>query len=1268
MKYLLLISLLFSNTLLAQQSAFLRSINWLPVQKQAINGQVIHYLYFTNADYPDLNTLIPNYYELIKIENNFEYNVELQDLLFEPFDYEDIKDIKHLEAISSQIQVNANISLSRKQAYLAITFIPIRKNPLTNNFEKLVRFSIKIIPGTPKKSDLSAPAIQNYAEHSVLATGNWFRIGIREDGIYQLTYEDLRQIGISDPSQLRIYGNGMGMLPVMNNEPGQDDLQENGIFFETGQDGIFNAGDYVLFFGKGPHTWEYDSVNKFFHKKLHNFSDVSYYFLTSDFGKGKSVTSEPSVSQAPTHIVTEFDMILHHESNEKNLISSGSQWYGNPFEIYISQHFEFDIENLVTAEPIRMELNLLARASDTTSFDIRANNNYLGRMRISGTNLSLYTAPFAYTKKDTFRFYSSSEQIDILLQYNKNNASAEGWLDYLTINARTALKMNSGTVLFRDIRSTGPGQVAEYRLSDASAETWIWDITDPVNTKQMETSMEGSLLTFRTFAQELREFIAFNRNGEFLKPVMEGDDVGIVPNQDIHGSQQVQYIIVSHPDFLNQARKLAGFRRDMDGLDTLVLTPQQVYNEFSSGTPDVAAIRNMLKMFYDRSTSDADMPGYLLLFGDGSYDNISDDSRNTNFILTYQSSNSLSPTSSFVSDDFFGLLDNKEGGSTGLVDIGIGRFPSTTEEEAADLINKTMAYSYPGNMGDWRNTICFIGDDEDFNIHMTQADELANYVESHYPGFIISKIYLDAYQQVPTSSGQRCPDVNEAINQRINKGALIINYTGHGGEIGLAHERILGINDIINWENKNQIPLFMTATCEFSRFDDYLQTSAGELVLLNPEGGGVALLSTTRLVYSGPNHELNVKFYEFVFEKNQDDEYRRLGDIIRLTKNFAGSGINKRAFTLLGDPALILNYPKYRIIATSINGKSVSAEPDTIKALSKVTVTGYLEDDQGYKLESYNGTLYPTVFDKVSTIITLANDGGNPFVFKVRNRILYKGKASITNGDFSFSLIVPKDISYNYDFGKISFYGHDQLTDASGFFTGLVIGGSADSIPDDSEGPEISIYMNDDNFVFGGTTNENPRLLVYVNDSSGINTVGSGIGHDITAIMDENTISPIILNDYYESDKDSYQSGKIIYPLRNLEEGPHKLKVKVWDTYNNSSENYTEFIVTSSENFILKNILNYPNPFTTHTSFYFEHNRAGSELDILIQIFTVSGKLVKTIERQITATGYRCGPFDWDGLDDFGSRIGRGVYIYRLKVRTESGETNEKFEKLVILR
>jgi hypothetical protein len=389
---------------------------------------------------------------------------------------------------------------------------------------------------------------------------------------------------------------------------------------------------------------------------------------------------------------------------------------------------------------------------------------------------------------------------------------------------------------------------------------------------------------------------------------------------------------------------------------------------------------------------------------------------------------------------------------------------------------------------------------------------------------------------------------------------------------------------------------------------------------------------------------------------------------MRLTKNNTSAGINKRNFTLLGDPALVLAFPKNRIRVLTVNGTDISQATDTLKALGKVTITGMVEDELGNPLPSFNGIIYPTVYDKKSRIKTLSNDGDPVMTFNLRDRILYKGKASVNNGNFSVQFVVPKDISYNYDYGKLSFYAADNMEDASGSSEQVIIGGSADSIANDSEGPEIKIFMNDENFVFGGMTDANPQLLIFVSDSNGINTIGSGIGHDLTAIIDQKTKQTIVLNDFYEADTDSYQSGKIRYPLKSLEAGQHHLKIKVWDVYNNSSEDYIEFVVNTESDLVLKHVLNYPNPFTTHTQFFFEHNQPDSDLDVLIQVFTVSGKLVKTLEQHVSSTGYRSAPIDWDGLDDFGSRIGRGVYVYRVKVRTSLGQTAEKFEKLVILK
>jgi len=508
----------------------------------------------------------------------------------------------------------------------------------------------------------------------------------------------------------------------------------------------------------------------------------------------------------------------------------------------------------------------------------------------------------------------------------------------------------------------------------------------------------------------------------------------------------------------------------------------------------------------------------------------------------------------------------------------------------------------------------------------------------------------------------------------MDKGALIVDYIGHGSESGLAHERILGISDIKRWSNIDRMPLFMTATCEFSRFDDYKNVSAGEWVFLNEKGGGIALFTTTRLVFSSGNRRLNTEFYKYVFENDENGNRYRLGDILRLTKNSTGSDTNKLNFTLLGDPALKLSYPEFSIKTLTVNGKPVDQEADTLKAFSHVTVTGYIEDNSGNKLENFNGIVYPTVYDKYTKTSTLRNDGGSVLEFDVMNSVIYKGKASISNGDFSYSFIVPKDISYNYGYGKLSYYADNGENDAAGMDDRLIIGGSLESAGSDNEGPVIELYMNDSSFVFGGMTNESPVLVAYVSDINGINTTGNGIGHDITAILDDDNKNTFVLNDYYEAELNSYRSGVVKFPLSDLEPGSHQLKFKIWDAYNNSSEDYIEFFVRESEELIIDHLYNYPNPFTTKTSFYFEHNRANEDLDVLIQVFTLSGKLVKSIEflsalgTQVNNDSFRVGPVDWDGLDEYGDSIGRGTYIYMIKVRDQQGNIAEEFQRLVILK
>jgi hypothetical protein len=854
--------------------------------------------------------------------------------------------------------------------------------------------------------------------------------------------------------------------------------------------------------------------------------------------------------------------------------------------------------------------------------------------------------------------------------------------------------MSSGQMLFRDKLSVGAGNISQFNLT-SSVPVQVWDVTDPANVYIQAMTSAGTLNQFVIPTDTLHEFCAFT-GSTYLSPKISAT----VANQNLHAISQKDFIIVTHPDFYDDALQLANLHQLQDGLSYTVVTPQEIYNEFSSGAQDPVAIRRFVKMFYDRATTAAEMPSYLMLFGDGSFDNKHRyGSSNTNFIPTYQSENSTIYTESYVSDDYYGLLDDNEGvfnpapGTTEAVDIGIGRFPVKTKAEAQAGINKIIKYTRTGFVpnttnnscsntvstspfGDWRNMLCFIGDDEDGGLHEGKtgqgADQLAVFMDTTYNDYNIEKIYLDAYQQVSTPGGERYPDVTNAINNRMEKGCLIMNYTGHGGEVGLAHERIVEVPQINKWDNINNLPLFFTATCEFSRYDDPERTSAGEYVFLNPNGGGIALFTTVRLVYATPNFYLNQYFYNAAFNPMPSGIMPRLGDLYRYMKDLPnGYSVNGRNFTLLGDPALTLAYPKHVVVTDTVNNVPVStSSSDTLKALSLVTISGHLTDGSGALLNTYNGVLYPTVYDKKQNITTLSNDGPglSPlFTFAVQKNILYKGKVSVSNGNFKFSFVVPKDISYAFGIGRISYYAENGTEDANGYYEKVIIGGSNDTAAADNAGPEVQLYMNDTKFVSGGITDENPDLYAMLKDQNGVNTVGNGIGHDITAVLDANTDNAILLNDYYEADLNSYKSGTIRYPFNELSDGQHTLSLKVWDVYNNSSKAYTEFIVAQSAELALSHVLNYPNPFTTRTQFFFEQNRCCTTLQVDLQVFSISGKLVKTFSKMIQAEGYRSDPIEWDGRDDYGDKIGKGVYIYKLQVKAEDGSTAEKYEKLVIL-
>jgi len=1251
------------------------------------------FLLFDGAIYDINNHFFPIYTEKVALPiNTVSADVKILNALFQPLsDSENIAfnsyDFQKKNIITNEVAPSATISIFKKKPYAFVQFIPIRKNSITGKYEKLVSFSLQITPVESSDKITPSHSLRTYASNSVLASGRWYKVSATADGIYKMDYSFLKNLGMQVDSiktqNIRVFGNGGGQLPFANYGFRYDDLQENAIdVFDQNNNGNFDSADYVLFYGQSQHRWKYYTADKQFHHILNIYSDTTYYYITSELlGVGKRISVQNSSSASPTNTVTSFDDYAFHELEENNPIKSGRIWLGETFDIITSYNFTFNFPDIEFSSKVYAKVECAARRDPPGTDFTWSIGSQSSSFNISGVPTTNIYATYYRTNWDTINWYPAASSIPVTVS-KITPSPAIGWLSYIELNARRNLTLNGSQLVFRDIVSADTGNISQFIISNATSALKVWEVTDPLNVKFQQANFSGSTLDFTLPTDSLREFVAFNGQS-FLIPKSKGE----IPNQDLHAMTQSDLIIVTNPLFLEQANKLADLHRTQDDMTVSVATTEEVFNEFSSGSQDVSAIRDFMKMFYDRAADSTQLPKYLLLFGRGSY-NVKAAINNTNYVPAYESYNSDTPTASYPSDDFFGMLDDNEGNwdvTPDMLDIGVGRLPAKSSSEAEYVVNKIIKYtSVPGTistgnscttdvcygLGDWINVVTFCADDEDTDGHISQADQIATKVSTNYKNYNIDKIYLDAYQQVSTPGGDRYPDATAALNHRMERGSLIMNYTGHGGPLGWAHERFLEVHDINSWTNQCKLPFFFTATCDFSTWDNPALTSAGELTLLNPNGGSIGLMSTTRVVYSGPNFTLNYNFYDYTFAPLPNGKMPHLGDLHMFTKNsMPASQINQRNFSLLADPALSLNYPEYTVATTQINGAPVdTANPDTARALSKVTVQGEIHDMSGNLLSNFNGIIYPSVFDKAAKITTLANDpSSSPFTFLLQKSVLFKGKASVTNGKFAFTFIVPKDIAYNFDKGKISYYSHNGYQDASGYFNDFIIGGTDSTAATDIAGPEIKLYMNDDKFIYGGITNANPKIFAVVSDSSGINTAGASIGHDITGILDANSVNPIVLNDYYESDLNNYRKGTVRYPLSALADGTHNLTLKVWDVYNNSSSSYTEFVVASSAKLALSHVLNYPNPFTTKTSFYFEHNKCCTNMDVSIQIFTVSGKLVKTIYQFVNLEGYRSDPIDWDGKDDYGDNIGRGVYIYRLRVKV-ADETSEQYEKLVILK
>ena len=1113
--------------------------------------------------------------------------------------------------------------------------------------------------------------IHSQVNNSVLANGNWFKFSVDTTGVFKIDQTLLQQIGIStnnlNPKKIHIYGNGGNLLPEFNEDVRYDDLQENAIYIEGEEDNSFDANDFILLYAKGPHSWEVDiNTNNVSHKQ-NIYSDKAYYFITVNDNNGKRIQSAPSVTGTTVTQLTSFNDYIFYEKETTNLFAAGRRWLGEEFSVENQQTFQIPFPNAIQNEPLEIKVSAVAVSGLTSSMQVNVNSQDLFNLNFGAiTSGSTLASERAGSESIT----NSSAIVDVSLDFNNGgNPSARAYLDFIEVSGKKKLIAGDFQFSFRSFEAANTSGIVEYQIQNSQNIFQIWEVSDPTNVSNIANeSSSSTIFSFKANGGDLKEYIVVHQNDFYLPEAVSNASV---ENQNLHALKDINYLLITSNEFVEQAQRIANYHIENSGLTAKVVILDKIYNEFSSGSKDITGIRDFIKHVYETNSTDDAKLKYVCFFGDASYDYKDRILANNNIVPVYLSDQSYNLASSYVTDDFFGMLEDFEGSmsSSHSLDVATGRIPVSTQQQATDVVDKILRDYNVDSFGDWRNTVTLLADDIDANSDISiqpGVEIIADDIKVNKPVFNINKIYADAYVQQNSSGGERYPTVKAAITTAIETGTLVFDYFGHGGEDGFAQERFLDIPQVKGFDNENTLPLFITVTCEFSRFDNPTRISAGEFAFWNTTGGAASMITTTREVFISVGQAFNKRLMAILLEFNNED--LTIAESLVKTKNNY-SNFQKFFIYYFGDPVKKLAIPKPNIRITKMNGVDITQSLDTLKALSKVSFEGVVTDNLNNILTDFNGNLSTTVYDKPIDKSTLDNDNfGIIEVFDSQESKLFRGLASVENGNFSFEFIVPRDVKIAYGKGKLSFYATDATFDKSGFNSDVIVGGINENAPEDTIGPEIQLFMNDESFLDGANTNASPNLIAKLADLSGINTSVTAVDHDIVGILDGDESNPIILNDFYQTELDDFTRGKVVFRLRDLSVGPHTLKLKAWDTYNNSSETILNFVVVSDTNISLDNVLNYPNPFVNYTEFWFNHNKPNESLQVQVQIFTISGKLIKTINQLVQTTGNLSRNISWNGLDDFGNRIGKGVYVYKLKVTsTVSNISSEKYEKLVIL-
>lgn len=1294
---------------------------------------------------------------------------ELREAAYEPFSVDDAK-LLGSSALPAAVAPRLRYATEARQPITYVLLQPVRRNPQTGQPERLVSFRLAYEAAAGKAGNTSAlqTAARAHAATSVLSVGDWFKLGVPRSGVYKLDGPALQKLGVNlsglDPRRVQLFGNATGLLPQPNDAPRPDDLAENNLLFVGNQDAVLDAGEYFLFYARGPHIWQPSQPGRaartstpgYFGllgeggrwKHVNNFfADTAYYFLTVGSRPGRRIAPVAAPGPAPTGApITSFLDRRCYEHDLVNLLRSGRRWLGESFKLSggsPSRTFSFSADgqppltDLVPGDTLRLTAAVANTAAQSSTFTLTLGATPLGSQVLQAIPRGAYTA-IAQDNYRTFTVATPAGLSDpkITLSFASADPAGVGYLDYLELVVKRQLRLSGSYLEFNSLNyKRGPGTVGRYEVAGA-AGAQVWDVTNPRRALAQPLDASGR---FTAFTDSVREFVVVQPTGSFEVPRLWGR----LPNQNLHALNldgKLDLVIVTYPPFRAQAERLARHRRDYNKLSVAVVTTREVYNEYSSGGQDATAIRDLMKQVYDRNPDPAARRNYLLLFGDASYDYKSSayndagqepgwwkertpfttsanfDAANQNFVPTYQSRESFLPVSisysggrdnlegenSYSSEDYYGLLDDSEGEWTEsssvafeATDIGVGRLPvrttvgqRTDDAQARQVVDKLLDYDAPASLGKWRNRIQLVADDTDAeknNGFVAESEQIFGpTLQAAELAYNLRKNYLDLFPQSSAAAGQRSPAAAAAISTTLEQGALLTGYTGHGGPSGLSDEQIINSATLLALRNEHRLTFFVTGTCDLSTYDNPDFTSAGEQVLTdNATGGAVGLFTTTRVVLALFNTEVINNFYAQILLRDAAGRLPYLGLAVSQAKNFSPSGdLNNRNYTLLADPTTRLAYPSQRVVLDSLNGRFLGGNRgtsrDTLQALGAARLSGHVEL-AGALSTGFNGTADITLYDKPVTVQTLGDAGSTPVPVRTQENVIYGGQATVRGGRFSTKFIVPKDIAYNVDLGKVSLYAQDPAarTDAQGYQLALVGGASRRAVAD-TRPPRVRLFLSvpglpaDTSFVSGGPTGLSPLLIARLRDESGINTSSAGVGHDLTATLDRDPSKLVVVNDAYTTDVDNFRAGTVRFAYKDLSPGPHTITLKAWDTHNNSTESTIEFIAAQREDLALSHVLNYPNPFSNRTTFHFDQTRAGQDLDVLVQIFTVTGRLVKTLRASFPAspahvpTTPQDPSLSWDGRDDYQDQLARGVYVYRVSVR--SGEqVASKYEKLVLL-